>query len=186
MDVIRARETIGKQIKSKRDTLGWSRYWLSKVTGVSETQIKSIEDGFLQSSDWSTFNKKTGLVQAPTELTAQTASITTSNVAYTTPASDGWYRISVTATVTTAAATSMDLSVQLRYTEATDNVIKSFPTSNVNNYNRTQTNTTGATVSISAVCHVKASTDIKYYTTFSPVGGSPKYNLHVTIEKLDY
>ena len=36
----------------------------------------------------STFNKKTGLVQAPTELTAQTASITTSNVAYTTPASD--------------------------------------------------------------------------------------------------
>ena len=42
------------------------------------------------------------------------------------------------------------------------------------------------TVSISAVCHVKASTDIKYYNTFSPVGGSPKYNLHVTIEKLDY
>ena len=44
----------------------------------------SSQDGFLQSSDWSTFNKKTGLVQAPTELTAQTASITTSNVAYTT------------------------------------------------------------------------------------------------------
>ena len=87
-------------------------------------------------------------------------------MAYTTPASDGWYRISVTATVTTAAATSMDLAVQLRYTEATDNVIKSFPVTieNVNNYNRTQTNTTGATVSISAVCHVKASTDIKYYT----------------------
>ena len=83
----------------------------------------------------------------------------------------------------------MDLSIQLRYTEATDNVIKSFPVTipaNVNNYNRTQTNTTGVTVSISAVCHVKASTDIKYYTTFSPVGGSPKYNLHVTIEKLDY
>jgi len=146
----------------------------------------SSQDGFLQSSDWSTFNKKTGLVQAPTELTAQTASITTSNVAYTTPASDGYYRVTITAAVTTAAATSMDLAVQLRYTEATDNVIKSFPTSNVNNYNRTQTNTTGAVVSISAVCHVKASTDIKYYTTFSPVGGSPKYNLHVTIEKLDY
>ena len=76
--------------------------------------------------------------------------------------------------------------LQLRYTEATDNVIKSFPTSNINNYNRTQTNTTGAVVSISAVCHVKASTDIKYYTTFSPFVGSPKYNLHVTIEKLDY
>ena len=45
MDVIRARKTIGNQIKSRRDTLGWSRYWLSKVTGVSETQIKSIEDG---------------------------------------------------------------------------------------------------------------------------------------------
>ena len=146
----------------------------------------SSQDGFLQSSDWSTFNKKTGLVQAPTELTAQTASITTSNVAYATPASDGYYRVTITAAVTTAAATSMDLAVQLRYTEATDNVIKSFPTANVNNYNRTQTNTTGAVVSISAVCHVKASTDIKYYTTFSPVGGSPKYNLHVTIEKLDY
>ena len=56
----------------------------------------SSQDGFLQSSDWPTFNKKTGLVQAPTELTAKTASINTSNVAYTTPASDGYYRVTIT------------------------------------------------------------------------------------------
>ena len=45
----------------------------------------------------------------------------------------------------------MDLAVQLRYTEATDNVIKSFPTSNVNNYNRTQTNTTADMLTVAPV-----------------------------------
>lgn len=146
----------------------------------------SGQDGLLQSTDWSTFNKKTGLVQAPTELTGQTTSLGATTV-YTTPAADGWYRVCVTATVTTAAPTTMDLGVQLRYTEATDNVAKTFPNSNVNGYNRTTINTTAATVSISAMCHVKASTAIQYITSFSPTGGgSPAYNLHVTIEKLDY
>lgn len=45
MNVIKVRKAIGDKIKSRRDTLGWSRYWLSKITGVSETQIKSIENG---------------------------------------------------------------------------------------------------------------------------------------------
>lgn len=146
----------------------------------------SGQDGFLQSADWSTFNKKTGLVQAPTELTGQNTSLGPATV-YTTPAADGWYRISVTATVTTAAPTTMDIGVQLKYTEATDNVTKTFPNTNVNGYNRTTINTTAASVSISSVCHVKASTAIQYITSWSPTGGgSPAYNLHVTIEKLDY
>ena len=63
-----------------------------------------------------TGNKKPGLVQAPTELSAQTASLTTSNVAYTTPASDGYYRVTITATETTAAATSMDLAIDRKST----------------------------------------------------------------------
>jgi hypothetical protein len=138
--------------------------------------------GFLTDTDWDTFNNKVGLVHSE-EHTAQTTS-TGATTVYTTPAADGYYRISVTATVTTAAGSAMDLAVQLRYTEATDNVNKTFPTANVNNYNRTQTNTTGATVAISSVCHVKASTDIKYLTGWSPTGGSPQYNVHITVEKL--
>lgn len=143
----------------------------------------SGQDGFLQSSDWTTFNNKVGLVQAPTELSGQTSSIGASTV-YTTPASDGYYRVTVTATVTTAAGSTMDLGIQLRFTEATDNVVKTFPNGNVNGYNRTTTNTTAATVSVSAVCHVKASTNIQYITSWSPSGGSPAYNVHVTVEKL--
>lgn len=138
--------------------------------------------GFLTDTDWDTFNNKVGLVHS-SELTAQTASIGATTV-YTTPASDGYYRVSVTATVTTAAGSTMDLAIQLRYTEATDNNVKTFPTANVNNMNRTQTNTTGATVAITSVCHVKASTDIKFLTSWSPTGGSPQYNVHVTVEKL--
>jgi hypothetical protein len=142
----------------------------------------SGQDGFLQSSDWTTFNNKVGVVDVE-EYTSQTGSLGATTT-YTTPASDGYYRISVTATVTTAAGTTMDLAVQLRYTEATDNVVKTFPTANVNNYNRTQTNTTGASVSITSVCHIKASTNIQFLTSFSPTGGSPQYNVHVTVEKL--
>ncbi len=141
--------------------------------------------GFLTSTDWNTFNKKTGLVQAPTELTAQTASLAATTF-YTAPAADGWYRITITATVTTAAGTSLDLAAQLRYTEATDNLAKTYPNTNVNGMNRTQTNTTAASISITSVCHVKASTALQYITTFSFVGGAPQYNLHATVEKLDF
>lgn len=139
--------------------------------------------GFLTSTDWTTFNNKVGLVQAPTEQAGQTASIGATTV-YTTPAADAYYRVTVTATVTTAAGSTMDLGVQLRFTEATDNVVKTFPNGNVNGYNRTTTNTTAATVSVSAVCHVKANTNIQYITSWSPTGGSPQYNVHVTIEKI--
>jgi hypothetical protein len=152
---------------------------------IGINQANTSTDGYLSQTDWNTFNKKTGLVQAPTELTGQTASLAATTF-YTTPAADGWYRITITATITTAAGTNLDLAAQLRYTEATDNVAKTYPNTNVNGMNRTATNSTAASISLTSVCHVKASTALQYVTTFSFTGGAPQYNLHATVEKLDF
>lgn len=126
----------------------------------------------------------TGLVQAPTELTGQTASIA-ANTIYTTPAADGYYRTSLCITVTTAAGASLDLAAVVKWTEATDNVQKTFPSNNVNNISRTITNSTGVAIAFDVVAHCKASTAIQYQTVFSFVGGAPEYNVHVYIEKLN-
>lgn len=148
-------------------------------------EATTSQDGFLSQTDWDTFNNKTGLVQTPTEQTGQTASIG-ATTAYTTPAADGYYRISVCATITTAAGTSLDLASVVKWTEATDNVVKTWPSNNINNLNRTVTNGTGVAIAFDVVAHVKAETAIQYQTVFSFVGGAPQYNIHIYIEKLAF
>lgn len=130
-------------------------------------------------SDFSTEINK--LVATPLNLTAQTAS---TNGTYYTPPSDGYYEISITGTITTTG-TSPVIGVVAKWTDANDNVEKSYPGSDINFFNRTNNNNTGTgTFAIQFVAFVKASTGIKYDAVIA--SGSCTYDLIMTVEKLNY
>ncbi len=142
--------------------------------------------GFLTSTDWTTFNNKTGLVAAPINLTAQTGNLNAT--AYSVPAADGYYRISMVATITTIASVSVDLIGQLRWVDANDGATKTFPGGgNINNMNRTQSNaTTTGVVSFSTIAYVESSTNITYLTAFTSTAAGGQYDITVTVEKMTF
>jgi len=122
---------------------------------------------------------------AVVNLTGQTAAIA-ATTAYTNGATDCYYLVCWNATVTTAATTSSTLGAfQVSYTNATDNVVKIFPTSAVNFITQTNANTTGAAIGGSFTIKAKASTAIQYIMGRSSGGATPMaYDLNITIVKL--
>ena len=122
---------------------------------------------------------------AVVNLTGQTAGIA-ATTAYTNGATDCYYLVCWNATVTTAATTSCVLGgFQLRYTNATDNVVKSFPTTNVNFVNQTNNNATTSAIGGSFTIKSKASTTIQYIMGYTSSGATPMaYDLNITVIKL--
>lgn len=138
--------------------------------------------GFLNDTDWDTFNNKTGSVGTPVNLTAQSAAIG-ATTCYTTPAADGYYRANVTITITQAATVSSQIGFQIKYTNANDNVVKT--TNNVNNISQSAANATGTVLSFSYPIYVKASTNIQYQTAYTSVGATAmQYDISIIIEKI--
>lgn len=139
--------------------------------------------GFLTDTDWDTFNDKTGRIGTPVSLTGQTAAIG-ATTAYTLPASDGYYRVSFTLTLTTAATSSSQIGFQCRYTNATDNVVKTSP--NINDVTRTSGNSKAVAVTYTYFVHAKASTNIQYIANYSSTGATAAvYDLSVVVEKVN-
>jgi len=74
---------------------------------------------------------------------------------------------------------------QLRYTNATDNVVKSLPTTNVNFVNQTNNNATTSAIGGSFTIKAKASTTIQYIMGYTSSGATPMaYDLNITVIKL--
>ena len=123
-------------------------------------------------------------VGTPVSLTGQTASIA-ATTAYTAPV-DGYYAVYYNATITTAATTSCVLGpLQVRYTEATDNVVKTFPTSSVNFITQTNRNNTDAAIGGMFMVHAKAGTNIQYIMGYTSSGATAmQYNLEITVIKI--
>ena len=143
----------------------------------------SSTKGFLTDTDWDTFNDKTGRIGTPVSLTGQTAAIG-ATTAYTLPASDGYYRVSFTLTLTTAATSSSQIGFQCRYTNATDNVVKTSP--NINDVTRTAGNSKAVAVTYTYFVHAKASTNIQYIANYSSTGATAAvYDLSVVVEKVN-
>lgn len=123
-------------------------------------------------------------VGTPVSLTGQTAAIA-ATTAYTAPA-DGYYAVYYNATVTTAATSSCVLGpFQVKYTEATDNVVKTFPTSAVNFVSQTNRNNTDAAIGGMFMVHAKSGSNIQYVMGYTSSGATAmQYNLEVTIIKI--
>lgn len=105
---------------------------------------------------------------------------------YTAPA-DGFYRLSYTAKVTTAATSSSILGpFQYKFTEADDAVTVTAPPGNTNNVNQTNVNSTSTGyISGSYVIHAKSGTDIKYIMGYATSGATAmQYNFHLILEAL--
>lgn len=117
--------------------------------------------------------------------TGQSAAISASTI-YAVPASGaGRYRISWSATITTAATTSSTLGgsggFQVVYTDNTDNVVKTTVTGN----SVTSTaNTTGTAISGVLIANCKASTNLQYQFGYTSSGATAMvYDLTVLVEK---
>lgn len=123
-------------------------------------------------------------VGTPVNLTGQTAAIAATTL-YTAPA-DGYYAVFYNATVTTAATSSATLGpIQVKYTEADDNVVKTFPTSAVNFITQTNRNNTDAAIGGMFMVHAKSGTAIRYIMGYTSSGATAmKYNLEITIIKI--
>lgn len=156
----------------------------TSIVGLSGTKAEfntACSDGdFLYVGD------VTGVTVASTNLNTQSAAIGATTL-YTTPAADGFYQICWVATVTRAATTSSTLGpFQFRYTNAADNVAKTWPSSNVNNVNQAATNNTGTgVISGTQTMYCKASTTIQYIMGYTSSGATTmQYSLDITVIKL--
>lgn len=119
---------------------------------------------------------------ANSDLTAQSAAITATTL-YAVPAT-GWYRITWSATITTAASTSSSLGgstgLQVKYTSPTDSVVK---TDNQTSADISAGNTTGTSISGIDVAYCKTGTNLQYLFGYTSVGVTAMvYELHITVE----
>lgn len=131
-------------------------------------------------------NNGVGIQVATISLRTQSALIGATTL-YTTPAADGFYQVCWVATLTRAATTSSTLGpLQIRYTNAADNVVKTWPSANVNNVNQAATNNTGTgVISGSQTIFCKASTAIQYLMGYTSSGATTmQYALDITVIKL--
>ena len=123
---------------------------------------------------------------ATSNLTAQGAAIVATTL-YAVPASGaGLYRVSYVATVTQAASTSCVLGgsagFQVKFTNNTDNVVK---TSNPTTSTISAVNATGTTISGDLYAYCKASTNLQYLMDYTSVGVTPmQYDLSIRVEYL--
>lgn len=122
---------------------------------------------------------------ATVDLTAQTAAITATTL-YAVPAGGaGMYRISWSATITTAASVSSVLGgtngFQILYTSPTDSVVKTTVTGNSIT---SAANTTATAVGGVEIVYAKLSTNIQYQYDYTSSGTAMAYELHLKIEAL--
>lgn len=122
---------------------------------------------------------------ATVDLTAQTAAITATTL-YAVPAGGaGMYRISWSATITTAASVSSVLGgtngFQILYTSPTDSVVK---TTVSGNSVTSAANTTATAVGGVEIVYAKLSTNIQYQYDYTSSGTAMAYELHLKIEAL--
>lgn len=163
----------------------------NNATGVS-TQMTLGQDGNLklekQVSEYNNIatvqNGMPSIVESDS-WTAQSASMGYTTV-YTAD-EDGFYRISYTAKVTTAATSSSILGpFTYRFTEVDDAVVTTAPSGNTNNINQTAANSTSTGyISGTYIVHAKSGTNIQYAIGYTSSGATAmQYNLHVIVEKL--
>lgn len=170
---------------NKIATVTASRALVSDGSGlISASSVTATELGYLSgvtSAIQTQLDTKPTLV-ASVSLTAQNAAIA-ATTAYTLPASDGVYRVSMVLTITTAAGTSSQIGFQCRFTNATDNVVKTSP--NINDVTRSASNTTGTVITYTYLIRGKASTAVQYIVNYaSNAAGVAVYDFYLTVEKI--
>jgi hypothetical protein len=121
---------------------------------------------------------------AVSDLTAQSAAITTTTLYATT--ATGMYRVSWSADITTAASTSSVLGgnngFQVLYTSPTDSVVK---TTVSGNSITSAANTTGTAVGGCEVVYAKTGTNIQFTYDYTSVGVTAMvYELHIKVEAM--
>lgn len=123
-------------------------------------------------------------VGTPVNLTGQTTDIV-ATTAYTAD-EDGFYQVCWNATITTAATTSSILGpFQVQFTNASDDVVKLFPTSAINFYNQTNANTTGAAIGGVMTVYAASGTAIQYLVGHTSSGATTMaFDINLTIIKL--
>lgn len=170
---------------NKIATVTASRALVSDGSGlISASTVTATELGYLSgvtSAIQTQLDAKTGYVGTPVNLTGQTAAIA-ATTAYTLPAQDGFYRVSMTLCITTAGGASSTIGFQFRFTNAADNTQKTTP--NINDVTRTATNTTGAVSNYSFVCYAKASTALQYIVNYASSGTPAAYSFDLVVEKI--
>jgi hypothetical protein len=119
------------------------------------------------------------------DLTAQTAAIAATNLTASAPRT-GMYRITMSATITTAATTSSVLGgtngFQIGFTSPTDSVAK---TTVAGNSVTSAANTTGTAIADTITVYAKTGTAISYQFDYTSIGGtSMVYELHLRLEAL--
>jgi len=122
---------------------------------------------------------------AAVNLTLQSAAIAATTI-YTNGVTDCYYLIYWNATRTRIATTSSALGgFQIQYTNASDNVVKLFPSAAVTNITANAINTTATAIGGSFTIKSKASTAIQYIMGYTSVGATTmQYDLQITIIKL--
>ena len=148
---------------------------------VSNTEFNYLDGA--TSSIQTQLDSKTVKVGTAVNLTGQNAAIGITTI-YTTPATDGFYQVNWVASITTAGTTSTLGPFKISFTNASDNIVKTYPTSAVNFYNQTNANTTGASIGGSFTVYCKASTDIRYIMGRTSTGTAMVYDLNIQIVKL--
>ncbi len=124
-------------------------------------------------------------VGTPVNLTAQGAAIAATTL-YAVPA-DGFYQVCWNASVTQAATTSSTLGpFQIRYTNVPNNVVKTWPSSNILNVNQANTNTTATgIIAGNTTVYAKSGTNIQYIMGYTSSGATPmQYELNITVIKI--
>lgn len=107
-----------------------------------------------------------------------------STAAFTLPAADGWYEVSVYLAMTTAGSAGT-ISQLLQWTDADSNTATAATAIGQTTATTLGWSAASGTNSFkSAVMKAKASTAINISTTFSGVTGSPVYNLYVVVKRL--
>jgi hypothetical protein len=146
----------------------------SGTTGTSGTSSSSGSSGISGVAE----------VGSPITLTTQGAAIG-SSIMYTTVASD-FYQVNWAATVTRAATTSSTLGpFQISYTNNSDNVLKTFPTTAVVGYNQSTLNTTGAAIGGTFTIYARTTTPVSYIMGYTSVGATTmQYDLSITITRI--
>jgi hypothetical protein len=119
---------------------------------------------------------------ATSDLTVQSAAISATTL-YTTTAT-GMYRVSWSATITTAGTTSVlggTNGFQVIYTSPTDSVVK---TTVAGNSVTSSANTTGTAVGGCEVVYAKTGTNIQFTYGYTSSGTAMVYELHIKVEAL--
>lgn len=163
----------------------------NNTTGVV-TQVQIDQDGTIaieeiidEYNNIATVNHGVPYQVAEFNVTAR-ASAYAATTLYTTP-EDGFYRISFTAKITTAATSSSILGpFQYKFTEADDAVVVTAPPGNTTSVNQTNVNSTSTGyISGSYVIHAKSGTDIQYVMGYATSGATAmQYNFHLILEAL--